>query len=194
MISDKPDPNIDPAPHLQETVRAVESLPAVLALMQEQIASVIEHLRSSSGSLEAESVDTLRQTMTQLQKVTSATETAANGILDRIDRSLDLVGELDSLDSSGDPEAAQKRAQLKDHLFDAINCVQFQDITSQQIRHASSLLTDMEERFGSLVRALDPAAIHGLSERLVAADGHFDPDATFGDRARRQAEADAVFR
>ncbi len=173
---------------------AIESLPAVLNLMRQQISSVLDHLKSSSSALEADGIGKLRQTNEQLQKVTNETETAANGILDGIDRSLNLVGELDELDKSGDAQAAEKRQQLKDHLFDAINCVQFQDITAQQIRHASSLLADMEHRFGSLVTALDPATISQLTTRLATNETHFDPDAMFGNRESRQAEADKVFK
>ncbi len=173
---------------------AIESLPAVLSLMRQQISSVLDHLKSSTSALEAEGLGKLRQTSEQLEKVTNATESAANGILDGIDRSLNLVGELDALDTSGSVEAAEKRALLKDNLFDALNCVQFQDITSQQIRHASSLLADMEQRFGSLVSALDPATISQLTARAPTAHAHFDPDAMFGERESRQAEADKVFK
>jgi len=184
---------MDPAPSLQASVSAIESLPAVLAEMRRQITAVLEHLRESSGALQHESVSKLQLTLEQLQKASTTTESAAHGILDGIDRSLTLVGELDTLDGSGNTVAAEKRAHLKEHLFDAMRGVQFQDVTSQQLRHASSLINDMEQRFGSLVKALDPESIHQLTADLATREAHFDPDATFSDRERRQADADGVF-
>ncbi|MCX5768557.1 MAG: hypothetical protein NTZ43_15160 [Gemmatimonadetes bacterium] len=183
----------DPEAIFQNGVRGIESLPAILSLMQAQVSSVIAQLRDTSGELEAESVSTLRMTMQQLKKVSHATEQAAHGILDGIDRSLGMVDELEKMDGGANPAEAEKRERIKDELMSAINQVQFQDITSQQIKHAASLLTDMEDRFNSLVRALDPETINQLTAKLATNEQHFDPEATYGDRERRQGQADSVF-
>ena len=84
------------------------------------------------------------------------------------------------------------RSQLRDELFVAIGFLQFQDITSQQLSYASSLLRDMEDRLGDLAKVLDPsvsAPSLGSRPALKA----FDPQASTQNAEGRQALAHSIF-
>ena len=96
--------------------------------------------------------------------------------------------------TSDEPKSATVRASLRDELFQAIGCLQFQDITSQQLNYASSLLLDMETRLGALSDALDPNGIVELAPRgRTSVVRTFDPGASIHDADRRQALADSIF-
>jgi chemotaxis regulatin CheY-phosphate phosphatase CheZ len=171
-------------------------LPDVLLRACSEINSVLANLRRSRDMLEQSTVEKLQQTNSKLQEVTSATEMAATDMLDGLDRALGMVDELDA-GSESDPErAAEVRGDLRNELFSLMNCLQFQDITTQQINYASSVLVDMEHRLADLAKLFDPKCFGieetglQLSPRSAAA---FDPAATTSDAGQRQALADAIF-
>jgi hypothetical protein len=178
--------------------RAVEGLPDMLLMAHDEVCAVLNSLRQSRDILQKTSVSRLRHTTAKLQEVTDATEEAATGILDGLDRSVSLVDTLDTLDVSGNAEAADIRSRLRDELFQAQAALQFQDITAQQLSYAASILIDMEERMEGLARTLDArrgtdvASAEALAP-VAAALRAFDPNATMDDRAGRQALADQIF-
>ncbi len=131
--------------------------------------------------------------------MTSATETATNGILDALERAQGLIDELDA-DPVGDNQekSANARNGLRDEIFSIIGALQFQDITTQQINYASNVLVEMEQKLLRLMQILDPGA--GKSDALLAtlpqmdaATPTFDVHATVQDQEKRQSVADAVF-
>lgn len=168
-------------------------LSQILARSYSEIVSVLGSLRESRSLLERTAVDRLHHTNAKLREVSDATESAATNILDGLERCVGMVDELDA--SEGDASAAT-RGQLRDELFTLMGHMQFQDITTQQINYASSVLNDMEDRLAQLALVLDPASFgaHEVSEALErVGPTHFDPAASTQNAEQRQAVADEVF-
>jgi chemotaxis regulatin CheY-phosphate phosphatase CheZ len=168
-------------------------LSQILARSYAEIVSVLGSLRESRSLLEKTAVDRLQHTHAKLREVSSATETAATSILDGLERCLGMV---DQLDASAGDAGADTRGQLRDELFTLMGHMQFQDITTQQINYASSVLTDMESRLAQLAAVLDPASFgaRGAQEILEQVEAtHFDPAASTQNAEQRQAVADEVF-
>jgi len=180
--------------------QAVERLPDMLMKAHDEVCAVLASLRSSRDILQKSSVHNLRQTSAKLQEVTDATEVAATGILDGLDRSVALVDGLERLDTSGSAETQQLRDQLRDELFLAQGALQFQDITAQQLSYAASLLAELEERMQGLANALEPdggasssSSVLGVARAVTDSAMTFDPNATMANATGRQALADSIF-
>lgn len=148
-------------------------------------------LRRTRTELEQSAVAPIHVTHDKLKQVSAATEVAATDILNGIDRAVAMVDELDSLDGQDpDQRSAEVRATLRDELFAVMGHMQFQDITSQQLAHASAVLSQMEVRLVSLCQLFDPA--NAPARATLEVTGAFDPQATTEGREQRQAVADAV--
>jgi chemotaxis regulatin CheY-phosphate phosphatase CheZ len=170
----------------------------MLLKAHDEVCAVLASLRASRDMLQKSSVTNLRQTSAKLQEVTDATEVAATGILDGLDRSIALVDGLEKLDTTGGAEAQGMRDQLRDELFLAQGALQFQDITSQQLNYAASLLAELEERIAGLADALEPdggasKAVAGVARAVAESTKAFDPHATMANPTGRQALADSIF-
>ena len=188
------------APHMSAEdghAGAVLRLPGTLLKAYAEICEVLGNLRESRDAIRQATVDKLQHTTAKLAEVSSATEVAATGILDGLDRAIVLVDELDSIDQSGDTRGQDVRLRLRDELFQVQSCLQFQDITAQQLNHASSILVEVERRLLGLAQTLDPGA-SGLPVPEVPQQAPenraFDPGATLHDADIRQALADSIFR
>ena len=205
----EPDPRraaTDRASHLHELLSKAAPLgligiSQVLARSYGEIVSVLGSLRESRNALERAAVDNLQRTHAKLREVSSATETAATDILNGLDRAVALVDEMDAKASDGNADGgAELRNKLRDELFALMGCMQFQDITTQQLNYASSVLTEMETRLADLARILDPAAFGVSSTPAPAAPAapsgptNFDPHASTQNAEARQAVADQIFR
>lgn len=175
----------------------MERLPEMLLKAHDEVCALLKSLRSSRDVLQKSSETHLRQTTAKLQEVTDATEVAATGILDGLDRSISLVDQLEGLDASGNLEADAIRGQLRDELWQAQAALQFQDITAQQLSYAASLLADLEDRMQSLASVLESDGAAELAAsaaaRALIAQKAFDPNATMKDASGRQALADSIF-
>jgi len=171
----------------------VAALPGVLLRAYMEIMSILESLRRSRSIIEKNALERLQLTHEKLREVSSATEIAATDMLDGLDRALALV---DRMDES--PDATKDtRSLLRQELFRVITRLQFQDITSQQLSYASTVLEDLEQRLNSLVRLID----HSLPEE-PSSNGHavtnitganFDPHASTRNASTRQGVADEIF-
>ena len=178
----------------------LDGLTKVLARGYTEIVSALGRLRESRDLLEKTAVDKLQHTHDKLREVKNATETAATDILDGLDRAMALVDDMDA--KAGDAAAgAELRMKLRDELFALVSCMQFQDITTQQLNYASSVLGETENRLAELARFLDPASL-GMDNLLAplqspatpAAAVTFDPAASTQNAEARQAVADEIFR
>jgi hypothetical protein len=135
---------------------AGSELPDLVLRAYGEIQSGLESLRRSREVLERTTMEKIHHMGDRIRAVNSATEVAATDILDGVDRALALV---DQLDEMGDePDRATVRGELRDELFDVMGCLQFQDITSQQLTYASSVLYEMESRLANLAQIFDPAS------------------------------------
>lgn len=177
---------------------ALALVPGILQRANAEIVNVLQSLRQCRSALENATTDKLQITHEKIREVTCATETAATGILDGLDRAQVLIDELDAeAECSGDgsEKAKELRDRLRDEIFMMTGHLQFQDITTQQLTYAASVLVDMESRLSEIARLFDPRR-YGAPElpaepRPIPAT--FTPDATITNAEERQALADAVF-
>jgi hypothetical protein len=83
---------------------------------------------------------------------------------------------------------------MREEIFGMMGCLQFQDITTQQLAYASSVLTDMERRLLQIAKLFDPASVM-LQAVVTSPDPRtFDPRATTKNADQRQAVADEIFK
>ncbi|MBI2406692.1 MAG: hypothetical protein HYV19_00125 [Gemmatimonadetes bacterium] len=163
-----------------------------------EIRVMIENLRHSRELLRQAANERLRVTSEKLREVTTATETAAIDILDRLDRALGIIDELDVLDASGASDATEARNRLREELFMAQGGLQFQDITAQQLAHATMTIEQLELRLAALAELLEPRALvspHEMEspEAKVVQTLAFAANATMANPEVRQALADSIF-
>lgn len=174
------------------------TLPQSLLRAYSEITGILERLRESRGVLEQAAVDRLTQMNDKLKEVSSATETAATDIMNGLDRSIAMVDELDEIAAQPDAAArgAELRGHVRDELFGVMVHLQFQDITTQQLAYASSIISEMEKRLAQIVGLFDPTNM-GEDDRPVelASDAPvtFDPHATTSNATNRQSLADEIF-
>ena len=173
---------------------------------------VIDSLRKSRGLLEAAAMDRLKSTHQKLAEVSSATEVAATGMLDGLDRALVLVDQMEaeSASTNSDSETmAEHREGLRDELHTLMGLLQFQDITSQQLGHTSTVLRDIEDRLVRLAEIFDmrDMGLEDIAGQFTDGVGSVpesepepgpevvpnDPGASTLDAEGRQAVADSIF-
>jgi chemotaxis regulatin CheY-phosphate phosphatase CheZ len=169
-------------------------LPHVLLRAYSEIVGALETLRQSRGVLERATVERVHRTHQKLQEVSSATEMAASDMLDGLDRSLALI---DRMESEQPAEGEQARGELRDELFRLIGCLQFQDITAQQLRFASNVLEEIEGRLAAIADLFD-VSLSGVKEEgsesgAATGGATFDPAASMLNAEDRQAVADLIF-
>lgn len=168
-----------------------------------EVLGVIEGLRRSRSSLTQATLARLHTTNAKLGEVSSTTEVAASDMLDDLDRALALLDRLDER-GAGDEEGAGLRMDLRERLDSVVNHLQFQDITSQQLGYASSVLDDVEARLASVASALaraggvDAADDPGGGAQALPEPDHephptCDPRASTDGSGDRQALADEIF-
>lgn len=176
----------------------LQDLPHILAAANEQILGVLARLRESRAALQTSAVEKIQVTHEKIREVTSATEDAAINIMDACDRATGLVDELDVIDAQPEPDrakAGELRGTLRDELFLMMGALQFQDITSQQLNHASAVLVEMEQRLLEVAKLFDAPSSEPMRPTLVSRidASTFDPNATTRDAEGRQALADEIF-
>jgi hypothetical protein len=181
---------------------ALVSLPSVLERASQEITAVLASLRESRNAMAQASVERLQHTHQKLREVSSATEVAATDILDSLDRAGQIVDDLDAEEADAASDAPKRgpelRAKLREEIFGMMGALQFQDITTQQLAYASSVLIEMETRIAEVARLFAPGSAIALAVPAAAAPealapSTFDPNATTLDAETRQALADAIF-
>lgn len=183
----------------QRGVEALSDIAAVLNRANSQIIAVLARIREGRAAIESTAIGRVKVTQDKLREVTSATEDAAINIMDACDRATTMVDELDTIDSGDAPDrakAAEVRGTLRDELFLMMGALQFQDITSQQLAHASSVLDEMEERMIEVAKLFDPTTSFEsprTAEEVDNAAQLFDANATMREADSRQALADEIF-
>lgn len=173
-------------------VEHVDDPEAMLRLVD----SMLDKIRESRGMVEQATVERVQRTHQKLQEVSAATESAASDMLDGLDRSLAWIGRLDEIAGAGDDEAARIRSQLRDEIFRLIGCLQFQDITAQQLRGASGVLEEIEGKLRAIAElfAHDRSGTGQQEKGDLLHEGHtFDPAASMLNAESRQSLADAIF-
>ncbi len=170
--------------------------------------SMMENLRKMENPI-MESRERLSQANAQLDKINSQTEAAAHQILDMVEQMIDYQEKSVSLCSelseffkrlrSKDREIYREKlnrisemaSASQNNAFLIMDTLQFQDITSQQMNHASSLLEDIESRLHNLFKVFDGKELLGVEEPVKKEGRAYDPDAGFIE-GRNQSEVDAI--
>ncbi|MGV3709525.1 MAG: hypothetical protein ACO1Q7_11855 [Gemmatimonas sp.] len=177
----------------------IGDMAVVLDRANAQIIAVLTRLREGRATIENAAVGKVRLTQDKLRQVSSATEDAATNIMDACDRANAMVDELDGIDSAEVPDrekAGVVRGSLRDELFMMMGALQFQDITSQQLAHASAVLDEMEQRMIEVAKLFDLSAAIDVRMANPSPDDHsltYDTNATVRDADTRQALADEIF-
>ncbi|MFN9202548.1 MAG: hypothetical protein ACK6DP_05705 [Gemmatimonas sp.] len=178
---------------------SLADLPQILERANSQIREVLTHLRETRQAIQSTTLDKIQTTHDKLKEVTSATEDAATNIMDACDRANQIVDELDAVDAAEVPDrqrATDLRATLRDELFMMMGALQFQDITSQQLTHASSMLIDMESRLADISKLFDSSISPDrplASMRGAPDEKTYDPNATIRNAEQRQHLVDEIF-
>ncbi len=174
-------------------------LPGILERANAQILAVLTRLRETRAALQNSALEKLQSTHDKLKEVTSATEDAAINIMDACDRASQMLDDLDTIDAAPEPDRAKAgeiRSGLRDEIFMMMGALQFQDITTQQLSHASAVLVDMEQRMLDVARLFDSNLDFNLmsGEAKPGPDEQtYDPNATTQNAEGRQALADEIF-
>jgi hypothetical protein len=155
-----------------EIVTANESsaLPASLVRAYGDITGILARLRESRGTLEQGAMAKLKHMQEKLTEVSRASETAANQLLDGLERAALMVDELDALaeDPAGASRGAELRGAMREEILGLVMHLQFQDITAQQLAYVSSVIVEIEQGFAQMGAIFDPRAL-GLEAVAAAA-------------------------
>ena len=111
-----------------------------------------------AGMLDSTGIEKLQEMHGHLREVTSATEVATHGILDGLGRAVALVEKLDADTSLSDADRHRMVSSLREELGGVVNHLQFQDITSQQLKHIELQLADMNRRITQVAKIFAPPA------------------------------------
>lgn len=187
-------PASPPPPPASQVRSALGALPLILEQANREIVAILDSLRKNKSQLQSAAVERLQHTHSKLEEVNSTTESAATGILDSLDKAQGILDTLDSDDPEKTGKAAELRDAMRNELFAITEALQFQDITSQQIRYAANVLVELEDKLMAVLHLID---ITGLEDARAALHGSgagtYDPNATAKDREKRQHLADEVF-
>ncbi len=180
---------------LAERRSEVQGVEGLLVRMYAELQRILYSVRKSRGLLEEAAIGHLESTTAKLKEVSSATEFAASSMLDGVDRALELV---DHVQAAPDDGAAFD--SLRDELHSLVIALQFQDITSQQLEHASAIIADLEHQLRRVTQVFAMTVLREVDEEDEADTlcfrtpiGAFDPAASTSDAAQRQAVADDIF-
>ena len=159
-----------------------------------------------------ESRQNLPKANKQLDKVSEQTEKATHQMLDMVEQIIEhqeqvvefskeigqnLKTDLKQADIDLIIDKANQinvtASNSQNNAFLIMDALQFQDITSQQMNHASSLLEEIETRLHNLLQVFDGEADVNLDklEDNNKKQRAFDPDADFYD-GRNQSEVDNI--
>ncbi|MEP6572280.1 MAG: hypothetical protein ABJD11_06275 [Gemmatimonadota bacterium] len=172
-------------------------LPRVLLRCYSEITEALGGIRLTREAIQAHAVERIRDTHLKLNEVSSTTESATLEMLNTLDRTQALIGSLEKeTGASRSPQGTFDALRAEVNLM--FNCLQFQDITAQQLQGVNALLGDVEARIES-VAALFDHALGGSGEVSSPAplpkpdETAFNPDASARNTAARQAIIDAAF-
>ena len=172
------------------------------------IATLLDEFNKLRNPL-AESREKVPQATSQLDKISEQTEAAAHQMLDMVEkiteREGDIIsslgqfkeyaqsGQTDKILSEVDGVVEKANVNLND-AFMIMDALQFQDITSQQMDHAATLLEEVEGKLHGILSDLGTKDAESLStvpeKKKVRA---FDPHADFIDKKTDQQEIDNMF-
>lgn len=179
--------------------RNLDELPTVLLRAHAEITEILGGIRLTREAIEAHAVERIRETQSKLTDVTSTTESATLELMNGLDRSLELINNLE--EQAAGKAAAGGFQALRDQVSALYNHLQFQDITAQQLQGVGHALLDLEVRVAAVAALFDSALRDGTKAEILrkAMDGSsahlaFNPDATMKRSHADQAMIDEAFK
>jgi len=182
---------------------------AEISSLATSINDIVSKFKGLHNPLE-ESSERVPQATQQLDKISRETEAATHQMLDRIEgitqREEEVMKGLQDLKQ----QIADGRLADADRLIDSLleksdttcndaftimESLQFQDITTQQVNHAASLLEDIETRLHGILAVLDGSeeCVDAGSDDTDRRPRVFDPHADLSDKRTVQADIDSLF-
>jgi chemotaxis regulatin CheY-phosphate phosphatase CheZ len=157
----------------------------------------------------AESRQKVPEATKQLEKISEQTEEAAHQMIDKVESiskvSEEIVSDITVLRKTLPATYFKNRSKIRDtvnaideksqqNLDDAfviLNALQFQDITTQQIQHASTLMEEIENRLHHILAVFDGK--EDIEElRAIMKKRVYDPNASFSDSKETQDDIDSL--
>ncbi len=179
-----------------------------IAALASSINDIVSKFKGLHNPVE-ESRERLPQATEQLDKISQETEAATHQMLDRIEgitqREEEVMQGLRDLKTqlaAGKVDGAeqlidtllQKSEKTCNDAFTIMEALQFQDITTQQVNHAASLLEDVESRLHRILSVLqgsDDSETDSADQKRR--NRVFDPHADLSDKKTVQADIDSLF-
>lgn len=167
-----------------------------LTALEESIHGFLESLKDIRTPLK-DSQDVLPKATSQLDRITEQTEKATHRVLDIADtiataqhEIITTLNEAINLINDGktDPKAIIAKIESSEEFanrtlndtYTIMDALQFQDITTQQIDHAASLLEEVEAKISSIIGEMmpggpsDEAEAESETKKVRAFDPHAD--------------------
>jgi chemotaxis protein CheZ len=193
---------------MQTTKELVSKIQDELQGLTTTVSDVVLTFKKLQDPIE-ESRARVPQATMQLEKITAQTEQATNQVIDMVenitnisDQVVQEIGQLrhalpatyfknrsvvrDTVNS-----IETKAQQNLDNAYVILNALQFQDITSQQVQHASTLMEEIENRLRNLMGIfkgdIDLQKLESAVKTRV-----YDPEASFGDSQDTQEAVDSL--
>ena len=173
--------------------RDLDGLPSLLLNAYTEVTAALGGVRVSREAIQSQAIDQLRATNEKLAQVSSHTEAAATKMLDGLDRTLVLIDQLSDSESDNNYSLQEAAETLRSEINELFICLQFQDITAQQLKGAVDLLANVEERLEGVAKMFDgPDGSSQASAESEEAAIHYDPAASMDSATSRQQLADQM--
>lgn len=172
------------------------------------VSGLVENFRRLKSPL-VESREKVPQATSQLDKISEQTEAATHCVLDIVEAItqreeqvmaglMQIAHMADTANLAGVSALAQS---LQNHAnttlndaFTIMNALQFQDITSQQMNHAASILEDIEAKLQNILNVIGGDEFRQSVDTLAPRkERAYDPHADMCDRRTQQADIDSLF-
>lgn len=171
----------------------LDGLPSLLLNAYTEVTAALGGIRVSREAIQTQAIDQLRATNEKLAQVSSHTEAAATKMLDGLDRTLVLIDQLSDSESDSNYSLQEAAETLRNEINELFICLQFQDITAQQLKGAVDLLANVEERLEGVAKMFDgPDESSEAPVENGEAASHYNPAASMDSAASRQQFADEM--
>lgn len=197
------------APILEEMNQSIEDSSKKMPFAVQKLDKVTETTETATAGM----LDRIDSILVNVDDVTAAVEEIETEYNTRLDKEKELILKLArALDGDDETDAASVEEELKNlvemesqenmfskikdslalmqtEAYDIMNSLQIQDITSQQIMAANSLIEAVQRKLGGLLSRFSDIEIDDVPQKKQRA---FDPNAAYEDRSHVQAMADSI--
>jgi chemotaxis regulatin CheY-phosphate phosphatase CheZ len=177
-----------------------------ITMLSESIGGLMDTLNHLKHPI-AESHDKVPQATNQLDKISQQTEAATNRMLDVLEqitqREQQIITGLKTIESTvGGQQVVVELKNLAElantnmnDAYTVMDALQFQDITSQQMDHAASLLEEIEGKLKNILNVIGEEGEDQVSKQNATTKKQrsYDPHADLFDKKTQQADIDSLF-